>query len=273
VRYRILALQRQLRHGSTTPALLNEMARLADQPGTDEQAVRSLWSWAIDKLPWNATPAAAQAYLQRYPQDTAMQQHLARPTPPLAAAAAQAAPGPQAARVVQPVQVVRQGSWPPPAPPPSPTQLALRTADRALDRKDSPAADAAYRRARLSPRNAEALGGLGIVAMRQSQHAEAAEFFAQALAVEPSWPSGAGCATPPASGRCWPVAMRHWMPATPPPPRRWPSRPWHSSPPTPRRWASRPTPCKPAASPNRPNRPGWRCGKPTPTICLRYAPW
>ncbi|MDI9854500.1 cellulose synthase subunit BcsC-related outer membrane protein [Comamonas sp. 17RB] len=188
VRYRILALQRQLRHGSTTPALLNEMARLADQPGTDEQAVRSLWSWAIDKLPWNATPAAAQAYLQRYPQDTAMQQHLAKAQATLGSSGSTGGTGiaGSTASPASPGGAARVEAKAAPPAPPSPTQLALRTADRALDRKDLPAADSAYRRAlQLSPRNAEALGGLGIVAMRQSQHAEAAEFFAQALAVEP----------------------------------------------------------------------------------------
>lgn len=170
VRYRILGLQRQLRHGSPSPAMLNEIAELADQPGTDEQAVRSLWRWAIDKLPWSATPPAAQAYLQRYPQDTAMQQHLAKARTTGGTGSADGSTSNTAQ----------------PAPPPTPSQQALRTADQALARKDLPAAEAAYRRAlQLSPRNADALGGLGIIAMRQSQHAEAEKFFAQALAAEP----------------------------------------------------------------------------------------
>ena len=173
VRYRILGLQRQLRHGSPSPAMFNEIAELADQPGTDEQAVRSLWRWAIDKLPWGATPPAAQAYLQRYPQDTAMQQHLAKARAAIGSSGAGSADG-------------SGGNTDQAAPPPTPTQLALRGADQALSRKDLPAAEAAYRRAlQLSPRNADALGGLGIVAMRQSQHAEAEKFFAQALAAEP----------------------------------------------------------------------------------------
>lgn len=173
VRYRILGLQRQLRHGSPSPAMFNEIAELADQPGTDEQAVRSLWRWAIDKLPWGATPPAAQAYLQRYPQDTAMQQHLAKARAAIGTSGAGSADG-------------SGGNTDQAAPPPTPTQLALRSADQALSRKDLPAAEAAYRRAlQLSPRNADALGGLGIVAMRQSQHAEAEKFFAQALAAEP----------------------------------------------------------------------------------------
>jgi hypothetical protein len=228
VRYRILALQRQLRHGSTTPALLNEMARLADQPGTDEQAVRSLWSWAIDKLPWNATPAAAQAYLQRYPQDTAMQQHLAK---------AHAALGGSTGGTVAPAsQVVQSGQKPAPHRPrrrrlPPPSRHCARPTARwtaRICRQPTPRTAAPCNCRRAMPKHwaGWASSPCGKASMPRPPNSLPRPWPSN------PWPSGAGCATPPASGRCWPAAMRHWMPVTPPPPRRWPSRPWHSSPPT-----------------------------------------
>lgn len=165
VHYRILSLQRQLRQSPPSPAMLAEIAQLADRPGTDEQAVRSLWRWAIDKLSWSATPPAAQAYLRRYPQDASMQQLLAK-------AQAASANGGTASQPELPL---------------TPTQQALRAGDQALGRKDLPGAEMAYQRAlRLSPRSADAQGGLGIIALRNSQHAAAEQRFNQALALEPN---------------------------------------------------------------------------------------
>lgn len=165
VHYRILSLQRQLRNGSTTPAILDEIAQLADKPGTDESAVRSLWRWAIDKLPWSATPAAAQAYLRRYPQDASMRQHLANAQNAGATGAGTASP----------------------ERPLTPTEQALHTGDQALSRNALPAAETAYRQAlQLAPKNADAVGGLGIIALRRSEHAQAEQYFSQAMALAPA---------------------------------------------------------------------------------------
>lgn len=156
VHYRILALQRQLSRSAPTQAMLAEIAQLTQHPGADEQAVRGLWRWAIDKLPWDATPAAAQAYLRRYPQDTAMLQQLDKAR----------------AAVAEQQRIAN-----------SPANVAKRAADQALARNDLPAAEAAFRTAlRTAPRDADAMGGLGLVAMRQGQHAEAEQRFSQALA-------------------------------------------------------------------------------------------
>lgn len=160
VHYRILALQRQLQRSGTSPAMLTEIARLSRQQGTDEIAVRGLWRWAIDKLPWSATAAAAKTYLQQYPQDTAMQQLLDK------AQSTQA----EKERVDN-----------------SPVNVAQRKAEQALARNDLPAAEAAFQKVlQLAPRDADAMGGLGLVAMRQGQHAVAEQRFSQAMAWDSS---------------------------------------------------------------------------------------
>ena len=159
-RYRILALQRQLQVAPPTPAMLKEIDALAGTAGTDEASIRGVWRWAIDKLPWSATIPAAQNYLRRYPEDASMQQLLEK-----------------ARNAVQEQQRIDN----------SPLNVAKRAADRALGRNDLPAAQAAFQRAlRISPKDADALGGLGIVAMRQGQHAQAQDYFSQAISADRS---------------------------------------------------------------------------------------
>ncbi len=159
-RYWLAAIETRLNQASASTAMLKELEAVARQPGVNPQAVQELWRKAIDRLvpgpdsiPW------IRAFVQRFPNDTAMVEALA-------AAQEQAERAERLAR--------------------DPAYVAARTGQAALDKGDLDTAESQLQRAiQLRPRDADSLGSLGLIRLRQGRHAQAQELFQLANQITP----------------------------------------------------------------------------------------
>ena len=157
-RYRLAQLEMRLPQAANTTAVIQELEVLAKQPDVNDQQLQDLWRRAIDRLP-NA-PAnlpRIRAFLQRYAGDQAMVDRLAAMQQALERAA----------------KVARD-----------PANIARNAARAALDQGNTELAEEQLQTVlALRPSDSESLGNLGLIRLRQGEHALAQEFFAQAYAL------------------------------------------------------------------------------------------
>ena len=132
------------------------LASLAQQPDTQDEATtawRTALLWLGDPPP-AADAARLQAFLQRYPDDAEVAERLA---------------------------AIRQGQARAQAEARNPVTLATNAAFKALESGDLATAEAEFQRLlERQPNNGNALGGLGIIRLRQQNFAEAQTLLRQA---------------------------------------------------------------------------------------------
>lgn len=163
--YRLARLEMQAAQGASADALARAAEALAEDGGAHPHRLQDLWRRTVGRIEGAAAVPRLQAYLQRYPDDRAMAEQLA--------AAQQAA-----------VQAERWAR--------DPARLAQVAAQRALDAGDLAQAEQQWQAVlALRQRDAGAVGGLGLVRLRQGRHADAQALFAQAyrLSGENRWRS------------------------------------------------------------------------------------
>ena len=157
-RYRLAQLELRMYQGENPAAVAREIETLAEQPDTNAQQLQDLWRRALDRLA--NTPAnlpRVRAFLQRYPADTAMVERLAAMQQAVERAA-------RAAR--------------------DPANIARQAARAALDQGNVELAEEQIQATlALRPQDGESLGNLGLIRLRQGQHAQAQELFGQAYAL------------------------------------------------------------------------------------------
>lgn len=153
--YRLIELEMRQARNAPAPALALALQQLAEVPGVDQQRLRDLWRRVLERAPTNTTGLTyLQAYLQRYPDDTDVAQLLATRRTALA----------------------RAERWAH-----DPARLALVAAQKALDANDLPRAkDQLQVALGLRPRDADGLGLLGLVRLREAKYDEARQLFARA---------------------------------------------------------------------------------------------
>lgn len=158
--YRLAQIELQMARGAPAPGIARELESLAEAPGVNLQSLRDLWHRVLERLD---SPAALvprlQAYVRRYPDDAAATERLA--------AARQA--------VARQEQLARD-----------PIHQARIAARKALDGAELEQAEQALQTILAQhPHDAEGLGGLGLVRLRQQRHAQAQELFEQAYHASP----------------------------------------------------------------------------------------
>lgn len=157
-RYRLAQLEMRMYGGENPGAVVQEIEALSRQPDTNAQQLQDLWRRAMDRLP--NTPAhlpRVRAFLQRYPGDQAMVDRLA--------AMQQAVE--RAARVAR-----------------DPANIARNAARTALDQGHTDLAEEQLQAVlALQPGDGDSLGNLGLIRLRQGEHAQAQELFSQAYAL------------------------------------------------------------------------------------------
>lgn len=160
-RYRLALLEMQMYEGRPLTAVLGDLQALADRPDVNQQLLRDLWRRALDRLDNRAaTVPLVRAYLRHYPDDAAAIERLAAAQQALERAERAARDPANLARAAA-RQAVEQGN----------TELAEEKLLEVLA---------------LRPRDAESLGELGLIRLRQGNHREAQELFAAAFAQNPS---------------------------------------------------------------------------------------
>ncbi len=155
-RYRLAQLEMRMYGGENPTAVVQEIEALAKQPDVNAQQLQDLWRRAVDRLPNTAANLPrVRTFLQRYPGDQAMVDRLA--------AMQQAAERAQrAAR--------------------DPANIARNAARVALDQGHTELAEDQLQTVlALRPTDGESLGNLGLIRLRQGQHAQAQELFGQAF--------------------------------------------------------------------------------------------
>lgn len=158
-RYAMALIDRQLARNARGEAVLPRIEALARQPDVSLPVLRDLWLRALDRTAGSGQVAHIRRYLERFPGETAMVERLA------AAQQAQERAA-QAAR--------------------DPVNVARRRAAEALDRGELPMAEEQLLKVLgARPRDAESLGNLGLVRLRQGQHEQALALFEQAQALSP----------------------------------------------------------------------------------------
>lgn len=142
--YRLVALEMEQARGAPASALAVALEQLAQDPGVDVYRLRDLWRRVLERLaPSVPTQQRLQAYLRRYPDDSAV------------------------------LGLLRDAS--------DPALLALAAAQQALDADNLVQAQAWIHKAlQLRPQHPEGLGLLGLVRLRQSRYPEAQQLLAQA---------------------------------------------------------------------------------------------
>lgn len=157
-RYRLAQLEMRMYQGQNPVAVVQEIEALAEQPDVNAQQLQELWRRAMDRL--SNTPAnlpRVRAFLQRYPGDQMMLDRLA--------AMQQAAE--RAARAAR-----------------DPANIARHAARIALDQGNTDLAEEQLQTVlALRPSDGESLGNLGLIRLRQGQHAQAQDLFSQAFAL------------------------------------------------------------------------------------------
>jgi len=169
LRYRLAQLEMRLSQGENATALAQEIEALSKQPEVDAQQLQDLWRRTLNRLPnTQANLQRVRQFLQRYPSDPAMVDRLAAMQQAVerAANAAQQAVE-RAARAAR-----------------DPANIARNAARVALDQGDTDLAEEQLQIVlSLRPRDSESLGNLGLVRLRQGEHAQAQELFEQAYAL------------------------------------------------------------------------------------------
>lgn len=157
-RYRLAQLELRMYQSGNPAAVVQEIEALAKQPDTNAQQLQDLWRRALDRLPnTQANLPRVRAFLQRYPADPAMVERLA--------AMQQAIE--RAARLAR-----------------DPANVARNAARAALDQGNIELAEEQLQATlALRPQDGESLGNLGLIRLRQGQHAQAQELFEQAYAL------------------------------------------------------------------------------------------
>lgn len=153
--YRLLELEMRQAQGAPALALAQALEQLADSPGVEHQRLRDLWRRVLNRMPANAQGVAhLQAYLQRYPGDADVADLLK----------------------TRRATLQRAERWAH-----DPARLALVAAQKSLDAGDLDRAQTEAQTAlRLRPHDADALGLLGLVRLRQARYDEAQPLFADA---------------------------------------------------------------------------------------------
>ena len=157
-RYQLALLDMQLAQGARGQTLLAAIDVLADQADVDRLALQALWRRALTQQGDNAASVrSAQQFLRRFPGDMAMIERLAALQQMQERVQQQAKDPANAARNAA-LQALEQGN----------TALAEEKLQIVLA---------------LRPRDAESIGSLGLIRLRQGQHAQAQELLGQAYAL------------------------------------------------------------------------------------------
>lgn len=159
-RYRLAAIDLQLTQGVRSDAVLPALEALANQAEVNTLQLRSVWRRALDSLSNQASNIPrVQRFLNRYPEDEGGVERLAAMQ--------------QAHERAQ-----REAR--------DPANIALKAAIAALDEGElQQAEDQLLKALELRPNDAESLGHLGLVRLRQGQHAQALALFQQAYKRSP----------------------------------------------------------------------------------------
>lgn len=157
-RYRLAQLEMRMYQGENPTTVVQEIESLAKQPDVNAQQLQDLWRRAMDRLAnTSANLPRVRAFLLRYPGDQAMEDRLAAMQQTVERAA-------RAAR--------------------DPANLARHAARAALDQGNTELAEEQLQAAlALRPSDGDSLGNLGLIRLRQGEHAQAQELFGQAYAL------------------------------------------------------------------------------------------
>lgn len=163
-RYQLALLDMQLAQGTRAQTLLTAIEALAEHTDVDTPGLQALWRRALVQQGDNADSVrSAQQFLRRFPADTAIVERLA---------ALQQTQEREQQRAQDPANGARK--------------VALQT----LDQKNIALAEEKLQTVlSLNQRDAESIGNLGLMRLRQGQHAQAQELFGQAFALsgEQKW--------------------------------------------------------------------------------------
>ncbi len=157
-RYRLAQLEMRMYQGENPTTVVQEIESLAKQPDVNAQQLQDLWRRAMDRLAnTSANLPRVRAFLQRYPGDQPMEDRLAAMQQAVERAA-------RAAR--------------------DPANLARSAARAALDQGNTELAEEQLQAAlALRPSDGDSMGNLGLIRLRQGEHAQAQELFGQAHAL------------------------------------------------------------------------------------------
>ena len=157
-RYQVALLDMQLAQGARAQALLPAIEALAEQADVDNLALQALWRRALAQQDDTAAGVrSAQHFLRRFPGDKAMVERLAA--------------------LQQTDERAQQRAQ-------DPAQVARNAALQALDQGNMALAEEKLQTVlSLRPRDAESIGNLGLIRLRQGQHALAQELLGQAYAL------------------------------------------------------------------------------------------
>lgn len=154
-RYRLAQLEMQLRQALNPTVGLREIEKLADQPDINQQSLQDLWRRTLGRLSnTSANTVWVKAFLKHYPGDPDMVERLA---------AMQLAVERADRMAHDPINMARNAA-----------QAALDSGQLDLAQTQLEAMLAAR------PKDAESLGNLGLVRLRQGRHAEALDLFGRA---------------------------------------------------------------------------------------------
>ena len=159
--YQLAKLRMQLRLDVSAKTILGEIEKLSNQSNDNQQSLQSLWKRLLDQLnyPGSNSSAWIKTYLKRFPGDLAMAERLA----------AMRLEDERADRIAR-----------------DPITLARNAANKALGKGQLDVAESRLE-AVLSerPRDADSLGKLGLVRLRQGRHLEAEDLFSRAYQLDP----------------------------------------------------------------------------------------
>jgi tetratricopeptide (TPR) repeat protein len=157
-RYRLAQLDMRLAQGENATAVAQEIEALSRQPDVNAQQLQDLWRRTIDRLPnTQANLPRVREFLKRYPADPPMVDRLAAMQQAVERAAT-------AAR--------------------DPANIARNAARVALDQGNTELAEEQLQTVlTLRPNDSESLGNLGLIRLRQGEHAQAQDLFGQAYAL------------------------------------------------------------------------------------------
>jgi tetratricopeptide (TPR) repeat protein len=160
IRYRLAQIELQLVQGAKPESVLKAIEALSEVPDVNQQTLHDLWHRALNQLgDQGVNLPRIQRYLKRYPDDAAMVERLAAMQQAKESAE-------RAAR--------------------DPANIARKAALSALDQGQLPLAEEQLHKVLAAhPNDAESLGSLGLVRLRQGRHVEAIELFGEANRLSP----------------------------------------------------------------------------------------
>ena len=163
-RYQLAQIEVQLGHSKNPNTALRDIERLALDPDVDQQNLQRIWRRALEQLSNSSeNQVRLKTFLKRYPGDRAVAELLAA----------------MQQSVERADHLARD-----------PIQLARRAAIVALEQGELQLAQSELETVlAVQPRDAQSLGNLGLVRLRQEQHGEALDLFARAdqLAPQRQW--------------------------------------------------------------------------------------